>query len=302
MMYLNEDVQLFEEIICATANEMQMPIAIIEKDYYVTMILKELSKRAPECVFKGGTSLSKCYHVIDRFSEDIDIAFSGDLGRGARRQFKENVVVKISEELGMPIPDIDNIWSKADYQCYIFNFTPIDGYVPESMFPGVKMEVVLRSKAFPAEKALVDSYVYTFLMKENMDIVEEYGLEPFEMNVQSLDRTFIDKVFALCDYYMENDLKLHSRHIFDIYMLLPKMTFDDRFVELIKEVRAHRQMMGRCPSSAPEINIPHMIKEIIENRVYEKDYEDITSYFQKTKVDYDEAITALQRVIEISIF
>ena len=101
---------------------------------------------------------------------------------------------------------------------------------------------------------------------------------------------------------MENDLKLHSRHIFDIYMLLPKMTFDDRFAELIKEVRAHRQMMGRCPSSAPEINILHMIKEIIENRVYEKDYEDITSYFQKTKVDYDEAITALQTVIEISIF
>lgn len=101
---------------------------------------------------------------------------------------------------------------------------------------------------------------------------------------------------------MENDLKLHSRHIFDIYMLLPKMTFDDRFVELIKEVRTHRHMMGRCPSSAPEINLPDMIKEIIENRVYEKDYEDITSYFQKTKVDYDEAITALQTVIEISIF
>lgn len=57
MMYLHEDVPLFEEIISATANEMQMPIAIIEKDYYVTMILKELSERAPECVFKGGTSL-----------------------------------------------------------------------------------------------------------------------------------------------------------------------------------------------------------------------------------------------------
>ena len=46
------------------------------------MILKELSKRAPKCVFKGGTSLSKCHHVIDRFSEDIDIAFSDELGKG----------------------------------------------------------------------------------------------------------------------------------------------------------------------------------------------------------------------------
>lgn len=301
-MYLHNDKQLFEEVVSATANEIRLPIAIIEKDYYVTMILKELSKRVPECVFKGGTSLSKCHHVIDRFSEDIDIAFSDELGRGARRQFKGNVVIKISEELGMPIPDLDDIWSKADYQCYILNYSPIDGYVTESMFPGVKMEVVLRSKAFPTEKATVDSYIYQFLMKENMDIVEEYGLEPFEMNVQSLERTFIDKVFALCDYYMDDDLKLHSRHIFDIYMLLPKMTFNDEFCKLIKEVREHRQQMGRCPSSAPDVSIPSLLYQIIENRVYEGDYEDITSYFQKTKIEYDEAIKAIQKVIDAKVF
>jgi hypothetical protein len=301
-MYLHNDKQLFEEVVSATANEIRLPIAIIEKDYYVTMILKELSKRAPQCVFKGGTSLSKCHHVIDRFSEDIDIAFSDELGRGARRQFKENVVIKISEELGMPIPDLDDIWSKADYQCYILNYSPIDGYVPESMFPGVKMEVVLRSKAFPTEKAMVDSYIYQFLMKENMDIVEEYGLEPFEMNVQSLERTFIDKVFALCDYYIDNDLKLHSRHIFDIYMLLPKMDFNDEFSKLIKEVREHRQQMGRCPSAAPDVIITALLSQIIKNRVYESDYEDITSYFQKTKIEYNEAIKAIQKIIEAEVF
>ena len=302
MMFLHNDKQLFTEVVSATANETSLPIAIIEKDYYVTMILCELSKRAPGCVFKGGTSLSKCYHVIDRFSEDIDIAFSNDLGRGARKQFKENVVVKISEELGMPIPNLDDIWSKADYQCYILNYIPIYGYMPESMFPGVKMEVVLSSKAFPVKKAKVDSYISQFLMKENMDIVKEYGLEPFEMNVQSLERTFIDKVFALCDYYMENDLKLHSRHIFDIYMLLPYINLDDEFVYLVKEVRGHRQQTGRSPSSEPDVVIPSLLSQIIGNRVYEKDYEDITSYFQKTKIEYNEAIKAIQKVIEAKVF
>jgi hypothetical protein len=170
------------------------------------------------------------------------------------------------------------------------------------MFPGVKMEVVLRSKAFPTEKAMVDSYIYQFLMKENMDIVEEYGLEPFEMNVQSLERTFIDKVFALCDYYMDDDLKLHSRHIFDIYMLLPKMDFNDEFSKLIKEVREHRQQMGRCPSAAPDVIITALLSQIIKNRVYESDYEDITSYFQKTKIEYNEAIKAIQKIIEAEVF
>ena len=301
-MYLHNDKELFKEVVYATANEISLPIAIIEKDYYVTMILRELSKRAPECVFKGGTSLSKCHHIIDRFSEDIDITFSNDLGRGARRRFKENVVIKISEELEMPIPDVDVIWSKADYQCYIFKYFPIDGYVSESMFPGVKMEVVLMSKAFPTEKILVDSYIYQFLMKDDMDIVEEYGLKPFEMNVQSLERTFIDKVFAICDYYLEDDIKFHSRHIFDIYMLLPKMNFNDEFEQLIKEVREHRRQIGRCPSSASDVNIRSLLVQIVENRVYEADYEDITEYFQKTKIEYTEAIKAIQKVVEASIF
>ena len=56
-MLLHNDKELFEEVVSATANEIGLPIAIIEKDYYVTMILRELSKRASECVFKGGTSL-----------------------------------------------------------------------------------------------------------------------------------------------------------------------------------------------------------------------------------------------------
>ena len=301
-MYLHNDKELFKEVVYATANEVSLPTAIIEKDYYVTMILRELSKRAPECVFKGGTSLSKCHHIIDRFSEDIDIAFSDDLGRGARRRFKENVVIKISEELEMPIPDVDNIWSKADYQCYILNYFPIESYVSESMFPGVKMEVVLMSKAFPTERVMVDSYIYQFLMKENMDIIEEYGLKPFEMNVQSLERTFIDKVFAICDYYLEDDIKFHSRHIFDIYMLLSKMNFNDEFIQLIKEVREHRRQTGRCPSSASDVNIPSLLLQIVENRVYEADYEDITEYFQKTKIEYNEAIKAIQKVVEASVF
>lgn len=53
---------------------MSLPEAVIEKDYYVTMLLQELANRLPFLVFKGGTSLSKCYKVIQRFSEDIDLA------------------------------------------------------------------------------------------------------------------------------------------------------------------------------------------------------------------------------------
>ena len=72
-MYLHEERKVFRDVIISTSEHMGLPEEIIEKDYYVTMILKQLSEASDLVVFKGGTSLSKCFHAIDRFSEDIDI-------------------------------------------------------------------------------------------------------------------------------------------------------------------------------------------------------------------------------------
>ena len=85
-MYLHDDRGLFSEVIAEINERTGIASSIIEKDYYVTMILKLLANAAPEVVFKGGTSLSKCFHLIDRFSEDIDITFTEHIGE-ARDQF-----------------------------------------------------------------------------------------------------------------------------------------------------------------------------------------------------------------------
>lgn len=240
-MYLHKDPELFQEAVASTAAALKIPVAIVEKDYYVTMILKLLSERAPGCVFKGGTSLSKCHHVIDRFSEDIDIAFSSDLTQGQRKKLKNDIIAGISNELELPILDWENIRSRRDYNCYVFAYDPVEGYVPQSLVQGVKMEVSLASLSFPTVRMQVDSYLYQFLSKENMDVVTEYGLEPFEMTLQSIERTLADKVFALCDYYMQGRIKRHSRHIYDIYMLLPGVSLNKEFEALVREVREHSE-------------------------------------------------------------
>ena len=76
------------EILEQVNNRLGLPIQAVEKDWWVTMVLKAVfsSRFAEHFVFKGGTSLSKAYHLIDRFSEDIDLAidrkflgFDGDL-------------------------------------------------------------------------------------------------------------------------------------------------------------------------------------------------------------------------------
>ena len=79
MAYLHSDREQFRDAIDLAYDQTGVMVQAIEKDYYVTMILKLLAQVEPGCVFKGGTSLSKCHHVIDRFSEDIDITFSNTL-------------------------------------------------------------------------------------------------------------------------------------------------------------------------------------------------------------------------------
>lgn len=301
-MYLHEDKDLFREAVISAATTLEQPVEIVEKDYYVTMILKLLAERAPECVFKGGTSLSKCHHAIDRFSEDIDITFSENLSQGQRKHLKNNIILGISEELGLPISDWEDTRSRRDYNRYTFSYAPIMDHSSEHMLAGVMLETALGSIAFPTEKLSVDSLVYQFLIKENAEVVEKYGLQPFKMTVQTLDRTLIDKVFALCDYYMEGKIKRHSRHIYDIYMLFPKVIMDDTFCQLIGEVREHRAQMPICPSAQPGINIPALLAEILDNEVYKQDYDTITNYFQNHPLPYEEAIMALRRIIDSGIF
>lgn len=66
--------------------------------------------------------------------------------------------------------------------------------------------------------------------------LENFCLEPFEMKVQGLDRTLADKVFVICDYYMQNRVKKHSRHIYDIYKLLQIVPQTKEFKVLVEDV------------------------------------------------------------------
>ena len=97
IMYLHkENRELFRDAILLTSQRLEVSEDIVEKDYYVTLILKKLSLIEYPVVFKGGTSLSKAFQVIDRFSEDIDITFTEHLGEARRKKLKYNMGIELS--------------------------------------------------------------------------------------------------------------------------------------------------------------------------------------------------------------
>ena len=295
-MYLHNDKDLFTEVITEANTQTGIAESIIEKDYYVTMILKLFAQSNPDIVFKGGTSLSKCFHLINRFSEDIDITFSEHIGESRRKKLKYKILKPISEELEMPIPNWDSIESDKDYNYYLFEYKPVSDYPVEGILPGVKLETALVSYSFPTEQKEVDSIIYNTIKESAPDIVSEYGLEPFSMRVQSVDRTFIDKIFALCDYYLEDKTKRFSRHLYDLHMLYPTITIDDSFMDLIKQVREHRSLLPICPSAKDDIDIKNTINEFLDKEFYKSDYDSITKTLISDDVSYEQTSLTLREI------
>lgn len=224
-MNLHHDREAFEELLIGAANELAIPTNIIEKDYYVTITLKLLADKLDNMVFKGGTSLTKCYHLLDRFSEDIDISYtaeSGNLGEAGKRQLKKAIVATM-EELDFNITNLEATKSRRDYNCYRAEYPSI--YEQSNILkPELVVETYVALLPFPTTKRMVDNYIYRFLSKINrMDLAEAYDLMPFEIKTQTIERTLADKVFALCDYFMQGQLERHSRHLYDIYKIVNSM-------------------------------------------------------------------------------
>ncbi|MCI9143593.1 MAG: nucleotidyl transferase AbiEii/AbiGii toxin family protein [Lachnospiraceae bacterium] len=299
-MYLHEDRELFREVIGAASDFFAVNQETIEKDYYVTMILKKLAQsKGLSCVFKGGTSLSKCFHCINRFSEDIDITFTEHLGEARRKRLKYRIIAPIAEELGLVIKNWDTIESDKDYNAYFFSYQPVSGYPNDALRPEVKLETALISYAFPTEFKSVGNFIYDYLIVENRNIADEYDLHPFHMQVQSLNRTMIDKVFALCDYYMQGKSKRYSRHLYDLYKLRQQVLFDDELKRLVLQVREHRSKLPICVSAKPDINIKEKICEFCDNDFYKSDYEKITEYFTDEKIPYEETIRNIKEIADM---
>ncbi len=302
-MYLHEDRETFRDLIEQVSDKNGRTPMVVEKDYYVTLILQLLSEQLDNCVFKGGTSLSKGFRVIDRFSEDIDITFDEHIGENRRKKLKYVVIKGISETLGMPIDNWGETQSDRDYNAYNFSYKSVFGLEDERLPQLVKLETALGSYSFPTRKLEIGNYIGDYLEEVGRtDLVETFGLFKFLMKVQALERTYIDKVFALCDYYIQGKSKRYSRHLYDIYKLSPMMKLDEAFSELIKETRAHRAKMTICPSAQDGVNVPDVIREFCDKEFYKEDYHAITNYFSADVVAYEEVINNMRKIAESGVF
>ena len=203
----------------------------------------------------------------------------------------------------MPVSNWEEIQSDRDYNAYLYSYESVFGLQDDRLTQYVKLETALGSYAFPTQVVEICNYIGDYLEgRGRADLAEQFSLGRFSMNLQALERTYIDKVFALCDYYLQGRSKRCSRHLYDIYKLTPLIKFDDGFAVLIGEVREHRSKMQICLSAQDTVDVPAVILEFCDNSFYQEDYQAITSYFAADAVPYEEVIEQMRMLAAGGLF
>ena len=263
MEFLHNDKKSFSQAVELVVSKQNLRPEIVEKDYYVTMILRLLFERLPFIVFKGGTSLSKCHKAINRFSEDIDITIDTAISQGQKKKVKE-AIEEVSSLLGLSIPNLDETRSRRDYNRYEIAYSSIQQAKDFAVQPMVFLETSYTAVSFPVVELDVHNYIGDMMTEEAPNYIKQYQLSPFKMKVQGLDRTLADKVFAICDYYLQGKVNGHSRHLYDIFKLLPFVPQNEEFKNLVQDVRTVRAESPVCPSEKEGVDVQTMRKRLSE--------------------------------------
>ena len=200
----------------------------LEKDYWICRSLKLLSqsKDADVAVFKGGTSLSKAYGLGYRFSEDLDIAITSDDTRTDNQT--KNIISHIAKAMSSGLEEVMHPATRkfSKYRKTFYRYPTIsDGIVSSAISAGqILLEIVSFANPYPYQKLHIRSFLTEYLEKIGRDdIISQYGMEGFDVNVLALSRTATEKLVSLIRHSLADDyileLKSKIRHFYDLHYL-----------------------------------------------------------------------------------
>ncbi len=253
-------------IINQVAFKLGIPNYAIEKDWWVTLALRAIFTLpiGKHLVFKGGTSLSKGWQLIERFSEDIDLVldrsflgFEGELSNNQIDKLRKKSCAYISshlkdalqqqlEMMGLAPKDFtlqaqEITQTDTDPQTLVLHYNPLFKEDNVYIKPNVSIEIGVRSQTEPAENRLLQSFI-----GQNFSQLS-FADKPFDVLCINPQRTFLEKIFLLHEEFLKPIDKIKSyrmsRHIYDIHSIM-----DTAFglkaiknIDLFQTIVAHRQ-------------------------------------------------------------
>ena len=234
-MKLHTDKKLFRDAVSITAQQMNIPTIYVEKDYWVTFALKSIFSKevGADIIFKGGTSLAKCFKMINRFSEDIDLVVirrERETENKLKRKLKD-VEYAINDTL--PEIEIQGLthkvgMSRKTAHSYSKEFAGAYGQVRDA----IVLEATWLGYYEPFTKQNINSFVGEMMLDaEQSELIGKYEMQEFAVQVLEPIRTICEKIMSLVRFsYGErpmDDLRNKIRHTYDLHQLLQQKEFAD---------------------------------------------------------------------------
>lgn len=229
MMNLHLDSNAFRVLIDHIHERTGFRTDVLEKDYYVVLILKELSELQKDglpAYFKGGTALYKALKTTNRFSEDIDLSVET---RECSRTQSDKRLERASKKYNALSrdPDPEKGFTHRSEVMAVYNYFPITEFDHEDAlqrFGNVKVEATSFTISEPVEDIEVAAMLYEYATQAEREIMsKQYGMEPFSVKTIALERIFVDKLFAAEAYVRKSDETKRAfeaaKHIYDLAVL-----------------------------------------------------------------------------------
>ena len=244
-MYFHLNKVEFESFIKLIAERANLDEDIIEKDYYVCEILKELSKKQTElkAYFKGGTAVYKILDKMNRFSEDIDLTvevIKEESNNSNRMRLKRSALnYEIPELLLQQDKTLDVKQSVTAF--YKYNTSFLNANNPLHKAGEIQVEATSFTISEPVETYEIESIIFKYATEEERKILKEnFDIDRFQIKIQKLERIFVDKVFASEFYYERKMYVDFAKHIYDLSILLK----EDRIQKLLNNKEYFREIVS----------------------------------------------------------
>lgn len=264
----------------------------VEKDYWITLVLYRLSKTkfASETVFKGGTSLSKGFGLINRFSEDVDIAIIDAANKSGN--VVKNIIRTVEKEITKELTEVnlEGVTSKGSrFRKSVFEYESID-----KQYKNNRLIVEINSFAnpFPYQKCTIKSFIYDFLKAtKNEKYIEEYSLQSFAINVLKKEQTLLEKLVSLIRFSFDKNavqsISTKIRHFYDLYYLMN----DPKCNEFVKSTDFKKRFLEILEHDKEIFDEPEnwQLKQLSESPLIT----DFRNIWQKLKVTYKTELSAL---------
>lgn len=242
-LHLYRDV--FKQFVNKINSETSIATDILEKDYYVCCILKELSKKQDElqAYFKGGTAIYKTLDTMNRFSEDIDLTvkINEKLSNTQKKKSFERTAFDYNVQ-GLTLNKEKSIkYGKSEIAFYDYETVFDIDTAPLQRAGEIQIESTSFTVSEPIENTIIEPIIYKYASdKEKKTLKENFEVEPINIKIIKLERMFIDKVFAGEFYYIRKEYTDTAKHIYDLCVLIN----NDKVKELFKNKQELIRLVG----------------------------------------------------------